>query len=76
MTTKPQSVTRRRRPSNRENFSLDESAILLGIERRHVNWFVSRRLIDVYHLSGFTEPRITRIELEFFAIAFGFTVSF
>jgi hypothetical protein len=75
MTTQTQSVTRRRRPSNRENFSLDESAILLGIERRHINWFVARRLIDVYRLSGFTEPRITRIELEYFAIAFGFSVN-
>jgi len=59
-----------------ENFSLDESAELLGIERRHINWFVSRRLIDVYRIGGFTEPRITRIELEYFAIAFGFSITF
>jgi len=76
MMTKPQSVTRRRRPSNRENFSLDESAILLGIERRHINWFVSRGLLDAYRLSGFTESRITRLELQYFAIAFGFSLTF
>jgi hypothetical protein len=73
-----QATFRQSRPrrNTRENFSLDESAVLLGIERRHINWFIARRLLDSYRLSGFTEPRITRLDLQYFAIAFGFSVSF
>ncbi len=66
----------RKRRNTRENFSLDEVAQLLRLTLDRVQLLVRHRLLDSYKLSGFSEPRVTRLELEFFAIAFGFSVSF
>jgi len=74
--SKPTAARSRKRRNARENFSLVEVAQMLRLTLDRVQSLVKHRLLDSYRLSGFTEPRVTKLDLQFFAIVFGFSVTF
>lgn len=60
----------------RQNFSIDEAAIVLGMDTAEVCFLIDRRLLRFYTTQGSEELRTTRMDLFEYSMISGRRLSF